>query len=88
MAERGVMLTYEAVRQWCLRIWSDVRERAPPSCWGDKWHLDEVFLTINGKRSSLWRDVDQHGNVLDIQVAESTQQTRSEKVLLPGVKHR
>src|ERR1700744_1710105 len=34
----------------------------------DKWHLDEVFLTINGKRSYLWRAVDQDGNVLDILV--------------------
>jgi transposase-like protein len=32
----------------------------------DKWHLDEVFLTIRGERHSLWRAVDQDGNVLDI----------------------
>ena len=41
--------------------------RRRPRC-GDKWHLDEVFLTINGKRSYLWRAVDQDGNVLDILV--------------------
>ena len=35
---------------------------------GDKWHLDEVFLTINGRRHYLWRAVDQDGNVLDILV--------------------
>ena len=35
---------------------------------GDKWHLDEVFLAINGKLHYLWRAVDQHGNVLDILV--------------------
>ena len=34
----------------------------------DKWHLDEVFLTINGRRHYLWRAVDQDGNVLDILV--------------------
>jgi hypothetical protein len=34
----------------------------------DKWHLDEVFLTINGRRQYLWRAVDQDGNVLDILV--------------------
>ena len=33
-----------------------------------KWHLDEVFLTINGKRHYLWRAVDQDDNVLDILV--------------------
>jgi hypothetical protein len=35
---------------------------------GDKWYLDEVFLTINGKRHYLWRAVDQDDNVLDILV--------------------
>ena len=35
---------------------------------GDKWHLDEVFLKINGKQHYLWRAVDQDGNVLDILV--------------------
>jgi putative transposase len=70
MAERGVVLTYETMRQWCLKFGqtyaNELRRRRPPC--GDKWHLDEVFLTINGKRSYLWRAVDQHGNVLDILV--------------------
>ncbi len=33
---------------------------------GDTWHLDEGFLTINGKTYDVWRAVDQFGNVLDI----------------------
>ena len=41
------------------------RRRGRPA---DKWHLDEVFLTINGRRQYLWRAVDQDGNVLDILV--------------------
>src|SRR5258708_31537254 len=41
--------------------------RRRPRC-GDKWHLDEVFLTIRGERHYLWRAVDQDGNVLDILV--------------------
>ena len=43
-----------------------LRRRQPRP--GDKWHLDEVFLTINGRRQYLWRAVDQDGNVLDILV--------------------
>jgi putative transposase len=35
---------------------------------GDKWHLDEVVVTINGKKHWLWRAVDQHGAVLDVLV--------------------
>jgi putative transposase len=34
----------------------------------DKWHLDEVFLTIHGERHYLWRAVDQNSQVLDILV--------------------
>ena len=36
-----------------------------------QWHLDEVFLTINGARHDLWRAVDQEGNILDILSATS-----------------
>ena len=35
---------------------------------GDRWHLDEVFLKINGRLHYLWRAVDQDGDVLDILV--------------------
>ncbi len=70
LAERGVIVSYESVRRWCLkfgRSFADkLRRRRPrPS---DTWHLDEVFLRINGKRHYLWRAVDQHGVVLDILV--------------------
>ena len=51
MAERGVILTYEAVRYWCRKFGqayaNQFRRRRPRP--GDKWHLDEVFLTINGR---------------------------------------
>jgi putative transposase len=67
---RGVIVTYEAIRKWCLKFGQayahQLRRRRPRP--GDKWHLDEVFLTINGKRHYLWRAVDQDGNVLDILV--------------------
>ena len=66
--ERGIDVTHEAIRQWCRKFGQAYanqlkRRRAQP---GDKWHLDEVFLTINGQRHYLWRAVDQEGNVLDI----------------------
>src|SRR2546427_6215457 len=68
--ERGIDVTHEAIRQWGLKFGQDyanqLKRRRPRP--GDKWHLDEVFLTINGKRHSLWRAVDQDDNVLDILV--------------------
>ncbi|GHO63457.1 hypothetical protein KSC_023490 [Ktedonobacter sp. SOSP1-52] len=70
MAERGVVLTYETVRQWCLKFGqtyaNELKHRRPKT--GDKWHLDKVYLKINGKTHYLWRAVDQDGNVLDILV--------------------
>jgi putative transposase len=70
MLERGVILTYEAVRSWCRKFGqayaNALRRRRPQP--GDKWHLDEVFLTITGERHYLWRAVDQDGHVLDILV--------------------
>ncbi len=70
LVERGVILTYEAVRQWCRKFGrADANEprrrRARP---GDTWHLDAVIVRINGATHSLWRAVDQCGTVLDILV--------------------
>lgn len=70
LLERGVVVSHEAIRQWCLRFGqtyaNGLRRRwARP---GDKWHLDEVFIKIHGETHYLWRAVDQHGTVLDILV--------------------
>jgi transposase-like protein len=70
MSERGVVLTYETIRQWSLKFGqqfaNDLRRRRPRP--GDKWHLDEVFIRINAKTHYLWRAIDQYGDVLDILV--------------------
>jgi putative transposase len=67
---RGVLVTYEAIRKWCRKFGqqyaNQLRRRRPRP--GDKWHMDEVFLTINGARHYLWRAVDQDGHVLDMLV--------------------
>jgi putative transposase len=70
MLERGVTVSYETVRRWCGKFGqahaNALRRRQP---WpGDKWHLDEAFIKINGRLQYLWRAVDQDGNVLDILV--------------------
>jgi putative transposase len=76
LAARGILVTYETIRQWCLKFGqpfaNEVRRRLPRP--GDKWHLDEVYLKINGKLHYLWRAVDQDGQVLDILL-----QTRRDK---------
>jgi putative transposase len=70
LAERGVPLSYEAVRRWCQKFGRSfaekLRKRRPRP--GDRWHLDEVFIRIQGELHYLWRAVDQNGTVLDILV--------------------
>ncbi len=70
MASRGVCLSYERVREWCLKFAqtyaNGLRHKSPRP--GDQWHLDEVFLKINGRLHYLWRAVDQDGDVLDVLV--------------------
>jgi putative transposase len=70
MAERGVAVTYESIREWCVKFGQSyakrMRSRSPRP--GDRWHLDEIFLTIADKRQYLWRAVDQDGEVPDILV--------------------
>jgi putative transposase len=70
MLARGITVSYETVRQWCAKFGqayaNGLRRRRPRP--GDKWHLDEVFIKINGRPHYLWRAVDQDGNVLDILV--------------------
>ncbi|MCZ1021123.1 IS6 family transposase [Streptomyces noursei] len=70
MLERGVVVSYETIRRWCAKFGQDYanrlcRRRRRP---GDTWHMDEVFIKINGVIHYLWRAVDQDGNVLDILV--------------------
>jgi putative transposase len=67
---RGIDVTYEAIRQWCLTFGQDYAKQLQPRRPrpGDKWQLDEVFLTINGQRHDRWRAVDQDDTVLDILV--------------------
>jgi putative transposase len=70
LAQRGIVVTYETVRQWCLTFgqsYANELRRRRPRC-GDKWYLDELVLSIRGKKYYLWRAVDQDGNVLDILV--------------------
>ncbi|SEJ49851.1 putative transposase [Azotobacter beijerinckii] len=64
---RGIELTYETVRRWSVRFGLGIARRIRSSALarGDTWHLDEVVVSLNGRKHWLWRAVDQHGAVLD-----------------------
>ena len=70
LAERGIDVSYETVRRWVLKFGGVIarklrRGRPRPD---GRWHLDEVFASINGRQLYVWRAVDSEGEVLDILV--------------------
>jgi putative transposase len=92
MADRGVIVSHEAVRYWCRKfgqVYANALRRRRPQP-GDKWHLDEVFLNMHGERHYLWRAVDQGGNVLDILVQRRRDKRAAKKFfrkLLKGLQY-
>ena len=74
--ERGIDVSHEAIRYWWNRFGpmfaGEIRkrriERRNWSNW--RWHLDEVFVRINGERHYLWRAVDHEGEVLEVFVTK------------------
>ena len=83
LAARGIIVSHETVRQWALKFGqgfaNQIRRRLPAA--GDKWHLDEVVLTIAGVKHWLRCAVDQNGIVLATLV-QSRRDTRAAKRLL------
>ena len=92
MRMRGVTLTYETVRDWCLKFgqtYANSLRRKRPRL-GDRWHLDEMFIKIHGRVHYLWRAVDQDGDVLDILVQSRRDKKAAKKFfrkLLKGLQY-
>ncbi len=70
LAERGLTVTYETVRQWCRKFGPAYARKLKKrqGRLGDAWYLDEVVSSIQGQQHYLWRAVDQDGDTIDILV--------------------
>jgi putative transposase len=83
LAARGIPVTYETIRQWGLKFGREfatrIRRRAHRR--DDKWHLDEVVITIAGTKHWLWRAVDQEGFVLDVLVQSRCDKKAAKRLL-------
>ena len=68
LAERGINVSYEAIRLWCIKFGARYARRLKQRHrgYGDTFYIDEVFVKINGKQQYLWRAVDQDGEVVDV----------------------
>ena len=92
LAERGVIVSYESIRQWCLKFGGVFARslRRRQGRLGDTWFMHEMFITIRGEPHYLWRAVDQDGDVLDI-LAQKHRNKRAAKrffrKLLKGLRY-
>ena len=68
LAERGIIVSREAIRFWCIKFGALYARRLKRKHrgYGDTFYIDEVFVKINGKQHYLWRAVDQDGEVVDV----------------------
>jgi putative transposase len=83
LAERGFEVSNETIRRWVLKFGPAVarnlrRGRPTPH---DRWHLDEMVVSIAGRRMYLWRAVDSEGEVLDVLVQPRRDKTAALKLL-------
>ena len=74
-------MTHETIRQWCQKFGPDYARilKKRQGRLGDTWHIDEVFVTIQGQRQYLWRAVDQDGDTIDILVQRRRNQRAAER---------
>jgi putative transposase len=68
LAERGITVSYEAIRLWCNKFGPRYAKRLKRrhKGFGDTFYIDEVFVKIDGKQHYLWRAADQDGEVIDV----------------------
>jgi len=68
LAERGITVSYEAIRLWCNKFGLKYvrRLKKKHQGYGDTFFIDEVFVKIQGKQHYLWRAVDQDGEIVDV----------------------
>jgi putative transposase len=81
LASRGIIVSYEAIRLWCGKFGPEyARTLRQHRCRvGRRWHVDEVFIRINGRIHYLWRAVDQNGQVVDILVQTRRDRAAAER---------
>jgi transposase-like protein len=83
LAQRGIEVSYETIRCWIVKFGPQIaanlrRRRSPPT---GRWHLDEMFVRIGGRKLWLWRAVNDEGEVLDVLVQKRRNKHAALKLL-------
>ncbi len=91
--ERGIDISYETVRVWWNRFGpmfaNEIKRKRSASMHGLtqwRWHLDEVFVRINGETHYLWRAVDHEGEVLEVFVTNRRDRKAASRFLKKAMK--
>ena len=94
LAERGIDICHETVRHWWNRFGplfaADIKRQRISRMRGFRhweWHLDEVFVRVNGERQYLWRAVDQEGEVLESYVSKSRDKKAALRFMKKALEH-
>lgn len=83
LAERGITVSREAIRLWCIKFGALYARRLKREHrgYGDTFYIDEVFVKIQGKQQYLWRAVDQDGDVVDVYLQAKRNRTAAKRFL-------
>ena len=88
--ERGIDICHETVRFWVDRFGAkfakEIRKKRAGQHSNWQWHLDEVFVKINGERFYLWRAVDHEGEVLECYVTRWRNKAAAKKFLIKAMR--
>jgi len=91
--ERGIDICHETVRLWWNRFGplfaADIRRQRVSRMKGFrqwKWHLDEVFVKVNGERHYLWRAVDHEGEIIESYVSRKRDKAAALRFLKKALK--
>ena len=88
--DRGIDICHETVRYQVARfgksIAQSIRIKRRHKCSNWQWHLDEVFIKINGEKHYLWRAVDHNGEVLECYVSKKRDKKSAQKFIMKSLK--
>ena len=81
LSERGITVSYEAIRLWCIKFSPKYARRLKRKHqgYGDTLYIDEIFVKIRGKQHYLWRAVDQDGEVVDVYLQARRDRTAAKR---------
>lgn len=90
LAERGINVSFQTVSEWAAKFglkFAHLLRHRSRGHFSDKWQLDEMVVTIKGKKYWLWRAIDANGYVLDALLQSRRNKAAALKLMRKLLKH-